>query len=289
MLAFLVMSTVFSTAHLAPETAAFYRSALEVLNRAGIPFLVGGAYALGRYTGIERHTKDFDIFVRPGEAQGVLDALHAGGYHTELTFPHWLGKAYHGTDFIDVIYSSGNGVAMVDDVWFEHAAEGVILGLPLRLIPAEEMIWSKAFILERERFDGADIAHLLRARAAVLDWQRLLQRFDRNWRVLYVHLVLFGYVYPAEQAAIPGWVMEELTARLRAETTAATEDQRVCQGTLLSRAQYLIDINSWGYEDARLRPDVHMNEADIAHWTAAIEGGNAHVDREDVAQDSRGR
>ena len=29
-----------------------------------MPFLVGGAYAFARYTGIERHTKDFDVFVR---------------------------------------------------------------------------------------------------------------------------------------------------------------------------------------------------------------------------------
>ena len=35
--------------------------------------------------------------------------------------------------------------------------------MPGPLIPAEEMIWSKAFIMERERYDGADVAHILRA------------------------------------------------------------------------------------------------------------------------------
>ena len=64
-----------------------------------------------------------------------------------------------------------------------------VLDVPVRLIPAEEMIWSKAFVMERERYDGADVAHILRACAETLDWPRLLQRFDGHWRVLLQHLV----------------------------------------------------------------------------------------------------
>jgi hypothetical protein len=45
---------------------------------------------------------------------------------------------------------------------------------------------------------------------------------------------------------------------------------RVCQGTLLSRQQYLTDIGPWEYADARLVQG-HMTPADIAHWTAAID------------------
>ena len=278
------MATALRTAHLAPATAAFYRSALEVLNREEIPFLVGGAYALGHYTGIERHTKDFDVFVRPGDADRALSALADEGYRTELTFPHWLGKAHHGDAFVDIIFSSGNGIARVDEGWFRHAARGEILGLQLLLCPAEEIIWSKAFIVERERYDGADIAHLLRARGSQLDWHRLLARFDRHYRVLLSHLVLFGYVYPGERDAIPAWVMQDLLGRLHGDLSPANGGERVCQGTLLSRAQYLVDIHSWGYRDARLHDDVHMNEGDIAHWTAAIEQEpGAHVDPQDLA------
>jgi hypothetical protein len=45
------------------------------------------------------------------------------------------------------------------------------------------MIWSKAFVMERERFDGADVAHLLRSMGPRLDWDRILRRFDRYWEV----------------------------------------------------------------------------------------------------------
>ncbi|MDC8448805.1 MAG: hypothetical protein LV473_10645 [Nitrospira sp.] len=49
-----------------------------------------------------------------------------------------------------------------------------------------------------ERYDGADIAHLLHVRSEKLDWGWLLWRFDRQWRVLLSHLVLFGFVYPCK-------------------------------------------------------------------------------------------
>ena len=79
-----------------------------------------------------------------------------------MAFHHWLAKAHHGDKFIDVIFNSGNGVAEVDDEWFAHAVDEEVLGAPVKLVPAEEMIWSKAMIMERERYDGADVAHLLR-------------------------------------------------------------------------------------------------------------------------------
>src|SRR5688572_23098251 len=129
------MATAWRTAHLAPPTAAFYRIVLEILNRARIRFLVGGAYALGPYTGIERHTKDFDVFVLPEDGDRVLSTLADAGYRTELTFPHWLGKIHQDDAFVDIIFSSGNGIARVDEAWFQHATEGEIFGLKLRLCP----------------------------------------------------------------------------------------------------------------------------------------------------------
>jgi hypothetical protein len=65
--------------------------------------------------------------------------------------------------------------------------------------------------------------------------------------------------------------MRDLTDRLRAELEAPPPPDRVCRGTLLSRAQYLVDIERFGYLDARLEPGVAMTEEDIAHWTAAIQ------------------
>jgi hypothetical protein len=253
---------------------AFYLRTLGLLADAGIPFLVGGAYALNYYTGIERHTKDFDVFVRRERYGDVMTVLGAAGIATELTFPHWLGKASCEHGSLDVIFSSGNGLSQVDDEWFAHAVAGSVLGVEVRICPPEEMIWSKAFITERERYDGADIMHLLLACAERLDWRRLLARFDGHWRVLLSYLGLFGFVYPSERARIPGWVMSELVARLTRELRAPPSPRRVCQGTLLSREQYLTDVGLWGFEDARLTVAGSMTVDEVAHWTRAIEDGS---------------
>ncbi|MBA2744498.1 MAG: hypothetical protein H0U43_09390, partial [Chthoniobacterales bacterium] len=83
------------------------------------------------------------------------------GFEAELTFPHWLAKAKCGDDCIDLIFRAGNGVCEVDDTWFERARREEVLGLSAALCAPEEIIWIKAYIMERERFDGADVAHLL--------------------------------------------------------------------------------------------------------------------------------
>ena len=259
--------------HLEPATFAFYTECLRALNDAGLDYLVGGAYAFARYTGIERHTKDFDVFCRQRDVDPILAVLARLGCRIEKTFPHWLAKAFNPStaDFIDVIYSSGSGIAVVDDDWFTHSVEETVLGVPVRLCPTEEIVWSKAFIMERERYDGNDVAHLLRARAASLDWDRVLRRFDGHWRVLLSHVVLFGFIYPDERRLVPASVQQELLRRLQAEAAAPPPHDRMCRGTLISRAQYLVDIGPWGYRDARLAPGIRMTPADIAHWTEAID------------------
>jgi hypothetical protein len=255
-----------------PREAAVYRGAMEALAAAEVPFLVGGAYAFASYTGIERHTKDFDLFLRACDLERALAALGSIGGRLERTFPHWLAKAhFDGGLYVDLIHSSGNGVAVVDELWFRHARPAVVLGREVRVCPAEEIVWSKAFVQERERYDGADVLHLLYATATNLDWDRLVARFGPHWRVLLSYLVLFGFVYPTERGRVPAPVLEGLLARLREEASSAPEGPRLCGGTLMSRLQYLTDLRAWGYEDARQRPHGNMTAEDLARWTEAGE------------------
>jgi hypothetical protein len=260
-----------SSALTTPAKAELYRSSLEMLNRSGVPYLVGGTYAFQYYAGISRTTKDFDMFVRPRDLQRTLDVLQRAGFKTEVAYSHWLAKAYHAEKFIDVIFNSGNGVAEVDDEWFAHAVDEEVLGVPVKLVAAEEMIWSKAMIMERERYDGADVAHLFRHCSGLLNWDRLLRRFGDNWRILLGHLVLFGFIYPGERALVPSAVLKDLVSRLLAELDEPTRNSKLCRGTLLSRSQYLVDVDEWGYEDARLAPRGSMTEQQITEWTAAID------------------
>jgi hypothetical protein len=258
-----------SATALDPRAEPFYLQVLQALDDAGVPFVVGGAFALAGLTGVERPTKDLDLFMRRADFDRLDEVLGGTGLRTELTFPHWLGKVYRGPFFIDFIFASANGMNAVDDGWFERAGRDTILGREVRTMSAEDMVWSKAFIMERERYDGADVAHVLRGCGALLDWPHLMLRAGGHWRVLLSHLVLFGYVYPDERDRIPAWVMHELLQKLQGEMLAPPPATGRCQGTLLSREQYLPDLQH-GAGDARLRPAGTMSAEEIAAWTAAI-------------------
>ena len=248
----------------------FHHRSVAALHAAEVPFLIGGAYMVEVCGGISRSTKDFDLYVRPNHVKAALDALARAGYKTELTFPHWLAKGMYEDDIVDLIFRAGNGLCEVDDSWFDRAHDDELLSVPVKLCAPEEMIWMKAYIMERERFDGADIAHILRCCTAEIDWPHLVRRFGPDWRVLLSHLVLFGYIYPGERAGIPTAIMEDLITRLRNEARTAGPEG-LGRGTLLSRQQYLVDLEEWGLRDARLEGRVQMDEKDIADWTDAIE------------------
>lgn len=250
---------------------AVYRDALTVLRESRVPSMVGGAFAFESYTGIVRNTKDLDLFVRPDDCERLLEVLADAGYRTELRFPHWLGKAWKDDASIDIIFSSGNGVCTVDDGWFDHAPPAAVLGEEVLLTPAEEMIWSKAFIMERNRYDGGDIAHLLRSRVRSLDWARLLARFNRHWRVLFSHVVLFGFIYPEQRLRVPDWFMREMLRRMQQDMQSLPADRRVCQGTLLSWSQYLVHIERGEYEDARLPPRGEVTHEDTRRMTRVLQ------------------
>lgn len=229
---------------------AFYRGVVKELSDARIPFLVGGAYAMRRYAEVRRDTKDLDLFLERGRSREVVRLLGRRGYDARIVSPHWLGKVSAGDAYVDLIFGSRNGLCVVDRDWFRHAEAGRLLGRPIRWVPPEEMVWSKAFVMARDRFDGADIAQLVRARGKSLNWPRLLDRFGSHWPVLLVHLVLFGYTFPSERGIVPAWLIEELDRRRR-ETPR--NGRKLCRGTLLSPGEYLDDIRRRGYVDARRR------------------------------------
>jgi predicted nucleotidyltransferase len=262
----------------APAVAAFYRRALQVLTDAGVPFLVGGAFAHACFTGIRRATKDLDLFIRREDYDRVTQLMNAEGWRSEMPYPHWLAKVYDGEEFIDLIFNSGNGLTPVDERWFRDNAMADVLGVPVRIANIEDSLLSKAFIMERERFDGADIAHLIQANAEQLDWPGLLERFGEHWRVLLAHLTLFGFVYPGERHRVPAWVMDALATRLAAEIRQPpVEDPHVCAGTLISREQYLYDVEQLGYVDGRLTPVSTMTAEDVDRWTRAIPARQAEA------------
>jgi hypothetical protein len=257
--------TIAPTAPIAPDTKTqeFYVDALSALDQAGVPYAVGGGYAMAYYTGIARNTKDLDIFVRESDHRRALDILGARGYRTEHFYPFWIAKALCDDSFIDILYNSGNGICVVDETWFDKTKMVDVHGYPARLIPAEEQLWSKAFVQDRDRYDGADIAHLILSRGKQFDWERLMGRFKGHERVLLAHLLLFGYVYPSEGDCIPAHVMHRLSTIVANERPSA---EKICRGTNIAQKGYLNDVHEFGFVDGRLKPHGPLTRQELSQF-----------------------
>jgi hypothetical protein len=233
------------------EEREVYRRALQALNRASVPFVVAGAYAIYEHTGIYRQTKDLDLFVEPKVVLPAARALHDAGFVMRLEDLHWLAKAFIGDKFVDLIYGMGNAIGQIDDNWFTYSRPSVLAAEPVQIAPAEELIWHRLFINERHRHDMSDILHLLLCEGDTLDWHRLVARVGEHWPLLLAQLQMFSYVYPGYRSNVPAWVSEQLMESAHAEIGRDEEDADLTRGTLISRFSFAIDVREWGFADPR--------------------------------------
>lgn len=231
------------------EAHAFYKEALIYLTETGVSFMLGGAFAMFNYTGIYRDTKDLDIFCKPCDYPKILKFFAEKGYRTELTDARWLAKVFKGEYFIDVIFDTVNNICRVDDTWLEHATEGEFAGVQVKFLPAEELIWCKIYVQNRERFDGADINHTILKYGKKLDWKRLLIRLDQHWHLLLSQIINFQFVYPADyHDIIPKWLFDELIRRANEQYDIPPALEKVSRGPIIDQTQYKIDIKEWDYK-----------------------------------------
>jgi hypothetical protein len=236
-----------------PESErAVYRRALEALNNARISYVVAGAYAIYEHTGIYRKTKDLDLFFEPSSVPAAAAALRSAGFVTRLEDSHWLAKATMGECFVDLIYGMGNGVARIDEGWIRHSRPGILAAAPVRIAPAEELIWHRLFINERHRHDMSDVVHLILCLGDALDWKRLVDRTGEHWPLLLAQLLTFRYVYPAYRGNVPQWVLDQLLARVHAQEDELGSEIEFTRGPLISRFSFSIDVREWGFVDPSL-------------------------------------
>jgi hypothetical protein len=233
------------------EERTIYKRALEAINTAGIPYVVAGAYAIYEHTGIYRKTKDLDLFFEPSSVVDAARALRTAGFRTRLEDEHWLAKATMGDYFVDLIYGMGNGIALIDSGWIEHSRPGILAACPVRIAPAEELVWHRLFISERHRHDMSDIVHLILCYGDTLDWQRLVGRVGEHWPLLLSQILMFSYVYPGYRTNVPSWVPETLLERARTQVGANEETVDLTRGPLISRFSFAIDVQEWGFHSLR--------------------------------------
>ncbi|MGI9102802.1 MAG: nucleotidyltransferase [Terriglobales bacterium] len=229
----------------APEQVKLFRAVLRHMNEREVPYVVAGAASLQLHTGICRDTKDLDLFLAAEHVAEALRSLQEEGFQTEVTDPVWLAKAHRGEYFVDLITGMSNAVVTVDQSWIDRAVLSEFFGVPVKVLAAEELIASKLFVTRRERFDGADICHVIFATQGKLDWQRVLDLVGEHWEVLLWTLILYHYVYPAHPDRVPHHLWEDLLGRLH-QQLQNPDRNAAFRGSLIDPMIFAIDVNEWG-------------------------------------------
>jgi len=232
----------------APEARDCYRGVVQALQQADVPFAVSGGFAFHRHTGIWRATKDLDLVLPPSAIPQAIQVLESQGFETNIQDAVWLAKAWRQDYFVDLITGVGNATLPVEQSWIDRALSDDVLGIPCKVLRAEELIASKLFVTRRERFDGADIAHLLKSCGRRLDWGWLLQLVEPHWEMLYWELVLFAYIYPAHVDLVPGALWSSFAQRFK-DRVSQPEKDAPFRGTLVDPKMFAIDVNEWGERD----------------------------------------
>ena len=228
-----------------PEQIELFHAVLQHMNEQGVPYVVSGAAALREHTGIARNTKDLDLFLPAEHIGKALQSLQDEGFETVVKDPVWLAKAHRGEYFVDLITGMSNAVILVDQSWIDRGIPSVQFGVPVKVLAPEELIASKVFVTRRERFDGADIVHVIHGTRGKLDWQRILDLLGEHWEMLLWSLLLFHYVYPANAGYVPRAVWDCLLRRLRTQLDHPDPKARF-RGSLVDPPMFNIDMVEWG-------------------------------------------
>lgn len=225
-----------------------YREVLQALEENRVPYAVAGAFALQQHTGICRDTKDLDVFLTSEHVPAALEHLRDNGFECEVCDPVWLAKAHRDDFFVDLITGMSNAVIIVDDSWIQRAHPATIVGIQTRVLAPEELLASKLFVTRRERFDGADIAHVVYGTQGRLDWNRVLELVGEHWEILLWALVLFRYVYPAHTDYVPSFLWHDLLSRFKNQL-AHPDPRARFRGSLIDENMFSIDLNEWGLDN----------------------------------------
>ena len=215
-----------------------------------LDFAFGGAFATATYTGKWRDTKDMDLYILPQDQDQMKASLEEAGltdyYPVHDYDPSWIYRSHSGDVIVDAIWAMANHRTEVDGDWLTRGPLVEFGQEFVRVIPPEELIWSKLYVLQRDRSDWPDVLNLVHATGPALDWKRLLERLGNDTPLLDALLTVFQWMCPARAAELPSfvWKLRQPVKRQTASNGVAVECDRV----------RLLDTRPWfrPAEDAHL-------------------------------------
>lgn len=193
---------------------ALYKTVIDKVREKGIRFALGGGLAFSEYAGRVRNTKDLDLYIFPWDreaaAQATAEVGFADYYEKEPYDRSWIFRSYKDPVIVDLIWTAPNHRMVVDPRWVTRGRDVVIRGTRLNLIPPEELIWAKMFVMQKDRCDWPDILNILSNMGHLLDWRHLLSRVDKDIALLAGLLSAFRWLSPERASKLPAWIWERV-------------------------------------------------------------------------------
>lgn len=196
-----------------PEQWMVYAGFMAEAAKRNIPFAVGGGLAISAYTGCVRNTKDLDLFILERDSQEAIQITRELGLAEYLEVPYdptWSYRSSREGYILDFLWRMLNGRSSVTPRWLSEGWELTVRGVNFRLLPVEELIWSKLYIVRRDRSDWPDLLSLLYRHGAQLDWEHLFDCLEADALVLGGVVNLFRWLCPGVACRFPEFVWSRL-------------------------------------------------------------------------------
>ncbi|HJP67079.1 MAG TPA: nucleotidyltransferase [Actinomycetota bacterium] len=176
--------------------------AVKAIEDEGIPYVfIGGLASV--LLGPPSSTNDIDFFVRPEDAERVMETLSKRGFETKVHDPSWLMKGVKKGVLVDVIFKS-TGDIFLDDEMLARASVGEFKRQRLRIVSPEDLMVMKALAHQRDTHYWYDALDLLAH--SEMDWDYVLRRARHGPRRI---LSLLAYAQ-SEDLAVPNTAIQKL-------------------------------------------------------------------------------
>jgi predicted nucleotidyltransferase len=176
---------------------------IDILEESKIPYALIGGVAV-KNLGRPRITHDIDLFVKPDDADKILQVLETKGFTSQKRDPFWLFKAWKENILVDVIFKSSGDIYFDEEVQ-AHVRRIPYLGKLINSISPEDFIVIKAAAhQEHNPHHWHDALAVLKQ--GNLDWEYLLKRAKHAPRRI-LALLIYGQ---SNDIAVPNEVIQKL-------------------------------------------------------------------------------
>jgi hypothetical protein len=195
------------------EQWEIYKAVIAEARVRAIPFAVGGGLSAMTYAGLWRNTKDIDLYILPRDRERMIKLVTDLGlrdyYEKQGYDRNWIYRSYTGDTIVDLMWAMANQRSQVTESWLE-GPEIEVDGEGFRLLAPDKSLWTKLYVLQRDRTDWPDALNVLHGVGPELDWLSILRELGEDRPLLAGLISVFGWLCPASAAELPDWLWAEL-------------------------------------------------------------------------------